>query len=115
MLMRTAGLALAATLAGGCAANKYCLDEQDYYGARTVPPLARAEGLNLPASPTALRIPPPPAESVPFGEKVEDVDGEKRVSCLDLPPPMPPLAAPAVAPAPEAAPAPATTPEAGKS
>lgn len=106
MLKRIIGLAFSAVLLGGCAANSYCLDKQDYTDSTGVPPLASAGELKIPVSATALRIPPASAEAVPFGEKVTDAEGKERASCLDLPPAMPPMA-PIPEPAPEAPVAPA--------
>lgn len=91
----------------GCATSSYCTDEQNYQTAKSVPPLSGAEGLQMPESPSALRIPPPPKTLVAFGEIYKDADGDERVRCLDTPPQMtlpalPPLPAPASAPAPAA-------------
>ena len=69
---------------GGCASNRYCVGEQDYEKAQTLPPLKSVEGLRLPETAAALRIPPPPAVQVPFG--TEDADGNGV--CLDRPPPL---------------------------
>lgn len=65
-----------------CGANSYCLVPQKYERAETVPELKSIEGLEIPSSPSALRLPPKPAESVPFGRKAEDGSG----ICLDKPP-----------------------------
>ncbi len=79
---------------GGCAASSYCTDEQNYQKARSVAPVKSAEGMQLPESPSALRIPPPPANPVAFGEVYKDAEDDERVRCLDTPPemPLPPLA-----------------------
>jgi len=101
---------LLATLAlGACAANSYCKGEQSYEKAPSVPPLKPVEGLALPDSPSALKVPPPPANPVAYGETVKDADGDEVVRCLDKPPDMP-------APKPEApsTPAPGPAPEAEK-
>jgi hypothetical protein len=89
----------------GCAATSYCDGQQDYQRARSVPALKPAEGLKVPASGTALRIPPAPANPVPYGEVQKDAEGANVVRCLDKPPELPPLAA---EPEPTA---PATAPE----
>lgn len=81
----------------GCAVNSYCEGEQKYDAARSLPPLASAEGATVPESPSALKIPPPPENPVPFGQTVKDEDGDDMISCLDKPPEMPPLAKPAEA------------------
>jgi uncharacterized lipoprotein len=73
----------------GCASGGYCLGEQPYMKAQSVPPLTPAEGLKLPESSGALKIPPPPKETVPYGQKVKDEKGDEVVQCLDKPPAMP--------------------------
>lgn len=75
-----------------CATSRYCIGDQPYQNAQTIPALEGTEGLNIPSSQTALVIPDPPAERVPYGEVVVDEDGDKRARCLDRPPEMPPLA-----------------------
>ena len=81
---------------GACGANSYCLVPQKYERAETVPELKSIEGLEIPSSPSALRLPPQPAESVPFGRKAEDGSG----ICLDKPPRFAlPAPAPAAPPA----------------
>ena len=92
-----------AFLLGGCVAGSYCEGLQDYQRAKSVPPLQPADGLKVPESEGALRIPPAPANSVPYGEVGQDEDGDEIVRCLDKPPELPPAPA---EPAP-AAPAPA--------
>jgi uncharacterized lipoprotein len=76
----------------GCAAGSYCEGQQDYQRARSVPAVKPAEGLKVPDSGRALRIPPAPARAVPYGEVVKDEDGDAVVRCLDKPPELPPLA-----------------------
>ena len=80
-LVLTAG----ALLLSGCASNRYCLADQKYSHAENRPTLTVVDGLKLPESATALRIPPPPPATVPFGTRDEKGDGV----CLDKPPPMP--------------------------
>jgi len=105
-------LALAPALLAGCAASSYCTGEQKYQKAGSVPSLQGVEGLQLPDSATALKIPPPPAKAVAYGEVYTDEDGDEAVRCLDKPPAMPPVTPPAAppAPAPAAAPAAGTPP-----
>lgn len=115
-MIRIAMLAAAALL-GGCAANSYCLEDLDYQQAKSVPPIRGTDGLQIPESPGALRVPPAAPDSEPYGKKVKDEKGNEKIVCLDRPPPMPPLAplpepaTPAPSPAPpapaEAAPSPA--------
>jgi hypothetical protein len=94
---------------GGCVAGSYCEGTQDYQRAKSVPPLQPAEGMTVPESEGALRIPPPPANAVPYGEVARDEDGDEIVRCLDKPPEVPPE--PAAAPAAPAPAAPAPAPE----
>jgi hypothetical protein len=97
---------------GGCVAGSYCEGTQDYQRAKSVPPLQPAEGIKVPESEGALRIPPPPANSVPYGELARDEDGDEYVRCLDKPPEVPPPAPePAAEPAAPAPAAPAPAPE----
>ncbi|HKY22262.1 MAG TPA: hypothetical protein VJM31_13700 [Vicinamibacterales bacterium] len=84
-------------LLSACSGNSYCLVQKDYQKARVVPELRSTEGLAMPNSPTALRLPPEPASNEPFGKK----DARGAGVCLDKPPDM---AQPA-APLPEAKPA----------
>lgn len=89
-------LALAA-----CAGGSYCEGKQDYQRARSIPAVQPAEGLRLPESDATLRIPPPAKNAVPYAETTTDEDGDEKVTCLDKPPQLPPLAEPKDAPAPE--------------
>lgn len=88
-MLRIVLIAGTAALLSGCASGRYCMGEKPYMKAESVPPLAPAEGLQLQESSAALKIPPPPQESVPFGQTVKDEKGEEVVQCLDRPPPMP--------------------------
>lgn len=104
-------LALAPAMLAGCATSSYCTGEQKYQKAQSVPALRGVEGVTLPDSATALKIPPPPERAVAYGEVYTDEDGDEAVRCLDKPPAMPPVTPPAAAPAPAPAPAaPAATP-----
>lgn len=95
----------------GCAASSYCEGEHAYQTAPSVPAVQSAEGLKFPESTAALKIPPAPANPVPYGQKVKMDDGDERTSCLDKPPmlvtptlppepPKPDTPAPAQPPAP---------------
>ena len=92
---------LAAATLTGCAASSYCVGEQDYQKATSVPPIRSAEGAPVPESPSALKIPDPPANSVAFGELSKDEEGDDEVRCLDTPPSLatPPAPKPAETPA----------------
>ena len=80
-------------LLSACGTNSYCLNEQDYQKARVVPELRSADGLTMPNSPSALRLPSAPGAGQPFG--VEDEEGAGV--CLDKPPAMAQPTAPAEA------------------
>lgn len=71
-------------LLAACGGNKYCLVEKEYQQARIVPELRSADGLTMPNSPSALRLPPEPANPQPFGVKNSEGEG----MCLDKPPEM---------------------------
>lgn len=80
--MMRAAVLLACAALSACGTNSYCLSQQEYQKAEVAPDLRQVSGLELPDSPSALRLPPPPATSVPFGTKGEDGTGV----CLDKPP-----------------------------
>ena len=89
--MRAAGLVLCAGTLAGCAiGNSYCLGDQPYSHAPSVAALQPVEGLKVPQSGSTLKIPPAPANPVPFGQEVTDAKGKKVIECLDHPPPLPP-------------------------
>jgi hypothetical protein len=71
-------------LLAACGSNNYCLVKKEYQQARVVPELRSAEGLTMPNSPSALRLPPAPTNPEPFGTK----DSEGEGMCLDKPPAM---------------------------
>lgn len=82
-------LIIVAGLLGGCATSRQCLGVQPYQNARTLPVPAQEEGGPNVAATGALRIPPPVANPVPFGQELQDEDGNKRAVCLDAPPRLP--------------------------
>ena len=88
-MSRSILIAACAALVAGCASHSYCLGDQPYTHAKSVPPLQAADGLKVPESNAALKIPPPTASAVPYGRKVKDAKGDEKVECLDRPPPMP--------------------------
>jgi hypothetical protein len=113
MKLATRSLLLLPALAlGGCAVNSYCEGEQKYMAAKSLAPLQSPEGARVPESASALKIPPPPANPVPFGQTVKDEDGDDAIACLDKPPEMAALPAPKPTPAAEqpASPPPAAEP-----
>ena len=93
------GVLLGLSFLGGCASKSYCMKEQKYDHVASIPVITVAgDGLNMPNSPTALRVPPAPgpAQDAPYGSKLIDPQHPHRTSyaCLDEPPPMPPGADP---------------------
>lgn len=88
-------LLLACCAMSACGANSYCLVQQDYQKAKIVPELRAADGLEIPESPSALRLPAKPANAEPFGVRAADGQGV----CLDKPPRLPDAPAEAAKPA----------------
>ena len=78
----------------GCATGTYCEGELAYQQAVSVPVVQPTDGLKPRESASALKIPPAPANPVPYAEEYVDEDGDEAVRCLDKPPEMPPLALP---------------------
>jgi hypothetical protein len=87
---------LGVLLLAACTPKSYCVKPQKYDHVASIPPLTGGDGLNIPNSPTALKVPPPPAQDAPFGNKVIDPQHPtaSEYACLDEPPPMPPGADP---------------------
>lgn len=81
-LLRVPFLLACCAFIGACSSNSYCLVEQDYQKAEVVPELQAVAGLEMPNSPSALRLPARPATQVPFGTRDEEGGGV----CLDKPP-----------------------------
>jgi hypothetical protein len=92
------GVAVSVLTAGCGGVNRYCKGEQAYMKAESVSPVRAPEGLTLPAANSALKVPPPSANPVAFGEKVKDAKGEEKIECLDQPPRMPPPPPPVAEP-----------------
>lgn len=95
MMLTRNVLLIAAVVLGGCASNSYCARQQPYENARSVPPIQGTEGLKIPESATAMRVPNETAQNVPYGVKVVDPKrpGKTQYQCLDQPPAMAPVAA----------------------
>jgi hypothetical protein len=89
----------------GCAASAYCEGERLYQEAGSVPEVQPTDGLKPRESASALKIPPAPANPVPYAEEYVDEDGDEAVRCLDKPPEMPALALPPEPAKPEEKPA----------
>ncbi|NGY03575.1 hypothetical protein [Solimonas terrae] len=112
MRLVIASVLVGGALLAGCSNTKRCEGEQAYQTAETLPTPGAIPGLTVPDSPSALHIPPQPAQPVPFGVKVADAKGGTHYECLDVPPHM---VAPAESPATSEEVAPKQATEAGKS
>jgi uncharacterized lipoprotein len=88
-VVRLISLAGAVALLAGCGASRYCSGVQPYQTAVDLPPLATVEGLGVPESQAALRVPAGPTEGPGYAETYEDQRGRERIRCLDMPPPLP--------------------------
>ena len=95
-------LAAAAVLVSGCSSTARCNGVQDYQKAQTLPAPAPVADMKSPESAASLKIPPAPANAVPYGERVPDPTkpGKTHLECLDSPPPMPEQPPEPAAPAP---------------
>lgn len=89
---------LASMLLTACATNQSCKDSADYRDAAAITPIQPAEGLNLPTSASALKVPEltpaalTAARSEPLPKK------GRGTACLDYPPEIAPVeAAPSAA------------------
>jgi hypothetical protein len=96
--MRVVLIPLSLLALSGCAVNSYCTGEMDYQTAPSIPPLQGGEGVRIPESASALKIPPPPANPVGYGEIRKDAEGDDVIHCLDKPPELPPAVAPKAEP-----------------
>ncbi len=97
-------LVVASLALSACASNRHCAGVQPYQESTTLVLPTNIEGLTVPESASALRIPPQPEKSVGFGVEVADPKDpeETTLECLDFPPRMPvdeTPAEPAAAPA----------------
>jgi len=103
-MIRTLPLLAAAVVLAGCASRDPCLRDTEYQQAGSQPPAVSVDGLKLPESASALRIPPAPPSSATLPEG----------QCLQTPPRMPEPPAEKAADKPAVpAPAVATPPPAG--
>ncbi len=80
--------------AAGCAPGAYCEGERIYQDAISVPVVQPTDGLRPRESASALKIPPAPANAVPYAEVYVDEDGDEATRCLDRPPELPPQVLP---------------------
>ena len=95
-------LLILALSASACSTTRYCMGEQEYHGALSIPPLQGTGELQIPVSQTALVIPDPSEGGLPYGRIETDESGRQHAVCLDRPPSMPPLPPPAPEAEPEA-------------
>lgn len=76
----------AASLLGACASTQSCNASADYRKAAAIPPIKAAEGLQLPESPSALRVP----ELTPVAKQAAETEPMPKkgrgTACLDYPP-----------------------------
>lgn len=77
-MTRLLTLIVAVVLISGCAARTRCAGDAEYQQAVTLSPPAGVDGLKMPESASALRIPPPPPAAAPLPEG----------QCLETPPRM---------------------------
>lgn len=86
-------ITLLASLLTACASNQVCNADADYRKAAAIPPIKAADGLALPQSASALKVPditPAAAEAAatqPLPKK------GKGTACLDYPPEIAPAIA----------------------
>ena len=86
LVTASAGLLLSA-----CASTQSCNVEADYRNAAAIPPIKAAEGLSLPQSPSALRVPDiTPAAAQAAATQPMPKRG-KGTACLDYPPEIAPM------------------------
>ena len=100
-------IAASLLMLSGCSTTGRCKGVQEYQKAQTMPTPPAVPDLKVQDSASSLKIPPPPAKAVAYGEQVPDPAkaGKTKLECLDTPPAMSeptpvPAAAPAAAPAP---------------
>ena len=89
--MKISLLAIAATtvLLSACAGNQVCKDDADYRKAGAITPIQAAEGLSLPQSASALKVPDiTPAAHVAAQQPLPKKG--KGTACLDYPPEITP-------------------------
>ena len=82
-----------AALLSACAGNSVCNADADYRKAGAIPPIQAAEGLKLPQSPSALKVPDiTPAATQAAASQPLPKKG-KGTACLDYPPEIAPAEA----------------------
>ncbi len=90
MKLALLSIASAAALLSACASTQTCKADADYRKAAAIPPIRAAEGLSLPQSPSALKVPDiTPAAAQAAATQPMPRKG-KGTACLDYPPEIAP-------------------------
>lgn len=87
--MKLIVITAAALLLSACAGNRVCTASADYREAAAIPPIQPAEGLKLPSSPSALKVPELTPAAVEASKQPLPRRG-RGTACLDYPPEMAP-------------------------
>lgn len=90
MKLSLLAIASAAVMLSACASNQTCNVDADYRKAAAIPPIKPAEGLSLPQSPSALKVPDitPAAQAAAVTQPMPKKG--KGTACLDYPPEIAP-------------------------
>lgn len=90
-MIKPLALGAFALLLSACATDRECTQDASYRKASSVTPIRGTGELQLPESPSALRIPPiSEAAKAAAAEPVSYGKG-RRAGCLDIPPTLPPV------------------------
>lgn len=95
--MKLIAIVTASLLISACAGSKVCSSAAEYRNAAAIPPIQPAEGLLLPSSAAALKVP----ELTPAAVEAAKLPPPRKgrgTACLDYPPEIAPLE-PAISPA----------------
>jgi len=82
-------LSIAVSLLSACASTQRCEATADYRKAAAIPPIKAAEGLALPESPSALKVPNLTPAAITAAQQPGPKKG-KGTACLDFPPEIAP-------------------------
>lgn len=82
-------LSLAVSLLSACASTQTCEAKADYRKAAAIPPIQAADGLKLPESPSALKVPNLTPAAIAAAQQPGPKKG-KGTACLDYPPEIAP-------------------------
>lgn len=83
--MKPIVIVIAGLLTSGCASNQVCKDSAEYRKAAAIPPIQPAEGLSLPTSAAALKVPDLTPAAIEAAKLPPPRKG-KGTACLDYPP-----------------------------